>query len=421
MPIYALVDCNNFYVSCERVFAPHLARRPVVVLTNNDGCLIARSPEAKALGFKMGEPEFQARARLKRHNVAVFSSNYALYGDMSARVMSTLTAFSPRMEIYSIDEAFLDLAGIQEDVREYGVRIRQTVRKQTGIPVSIGIGPTKTLAKAANKLAKTNPAFEGVVDLTPEHGREQHLAKLKVGDVWGIGHRHAKRLNARGVTTAREFMRMPREWVLKKMTVVGLHTWLELHGISCISMEMAAKPKQTIISSRSFGRSITTFEEMEQAMTRHASRAAEKLRGEGGQAAAVLVFIQTNNFIENEPQYWASQSQALNPPTSHTSVIVTRGRAVLERIFREGFRYKKVGVMLSGIESEASAQLSLLPSPGERGKRLMDTLDRVNAKWGRETLFVASVGTERAWSMKQNYRSPRYTTVWGEIPAVKIG
>ncbi|WP_243363859.1 Y-family DNA polymerase [Fundidesulfovibrio terrae] len=420
MPVYALVDCNNFYCSCERVFAPHLAGRPVVVLTNNDGCIIARSPEAKALGFKMAEPEFQARARLKRHNVAVFSSNYALYGDLSARVMSTLSEFTPRMEVYSIDEAFLDIAGMPEEAGRYAARIRETVRKRTGIPVSIGIGPTKTLAKAANKLAKKRPELGGVLDMSSLEGREKLLSGLDVEDVWGIGHRHSKRLKAMGVMTAQDFTRLSREWVLKKMTVVGLHTWLELRGIPCISMEMAPKPKQTIVSSRSFGKPVTTLEEMGEAMTRHASRAAEKLRGEKGLAGAVLVFIQTNNFIEGEPQYWASQSRGLNPPTSHTPEIVCRGREILERIFRMGFRYKKVGVMLSGIESEASAQFSLLPSPGERGKQLMDALDRVNAKWGRETLFVAATGTKRVWSMRQNFRSPRYTTVWGDLPYVTI-
>ena len=420
MAVLALVDCNNFYVSCERVFAPHLAGRPVVVLTNNDGCIIARSPEAKALGFAMAEPEFQARARLKRHNVGVFSSNYALYGDLSARVMATLSTFTPQIEIYSIDEAFLNLDGIQEDVGAYCQRIRETVRKWTGIPVSIGVGPTKTLAKAANKLAKKRPEFKGVLDLTHRPDKDRLLAGLDVEDVWGIGHRHAKRLKTRGVTTALGFLGMPREWVHKNMTVVGLHTWLELNGVPCISMEHTPAPKKTIISSRSFGRPVTTLEEMGEAVSRHASRAAEKLRGEGGQANAIMVFIQTNTFIEGEPQYCQTANMALVPPTSHTSEIVRRCREALERIFRPGFRYKKVGVMLSGIESERSAQLSLLPSTGERGTKLMDMLDRVNAKWGRETLFLAATGTKREWSMRQNYRSPRYTTVWEELPTVKV-
>jgi len=420
MPVFALVDCNNFYVSCERVFAPHLNGHPVVVLTNNDGCIIARSPEAKALGFKMAEPEFQARARLKRHGVAVFSSNYALYGDLSARVMATLSMFTPDMEIYSIDEAFLNLTGLQEDVRGYAAHIRETVRKWTGIPVSIGVGPTKTLAKAANKLAKKRPEFEGVLDLMHRPDKDALLASLDVEDVWGIGHRHAKRLKERGVMTALDFMGLSREWVQKKMTVVGLHTWLELRGVPCIAMQHAEAPKKTIVSSRSFGRPVTTLEEMEQAMTRHASRAAEKLRAQGGQANSILVFIQTNTFIEGEPQYCQATSMALVPPTSHSAEIVRRGGEALKRIFRSGFRYKKVGVMLSGIEYEGTAQLSLLREPDERGKQLMGVLDRVNAKWGRETLFVASTGTERKWSMRQNFRSPRFTTVWGEIPAVRI-
>ncbi len=420
MALFALVDCNNFYASCERVFAPHLATRPVVVLTNNDGCIIARSPEAKALGFKMAEPEFQARARLRRHNVAVFSSNYALYGDMSARVMATLAEFTPRMEVYSIDEAFLDIAGRPGELARHAARIRSEVRRRTGIPVSIGVGPTKTLAKAANKLAKKRPELEGVLVLPEGDERAGLLAGLDVEDVWGIGHRHARRLKARGVATARDFSRLSRDWVLKKMTVAGLHTWLELNCVSCIPMELAPRPKQTIVSSRSFGRPVTGREEMVEAMSRHAARAAERLRGEKGVASSLLVFIQTNNFIEGEPQYWASQSRALNPATSHTAEIVRAGRDVLERIFRPGFRYKKVGVMLSGIEAEGAAQYSLLREPDERGARLMEALDRVNAKWGRETLFPASVGTSRAWSMKQNFRSPRYTTVWGELAGVRL-
>jgi len=420
MPVFALVDCNNFYVSCERLFAPRLLGRPVVVLSNNDSCIIARSPEAKALGFVMGEPEFKVRSRLKEHGVAVFSSNYALYGDLSARVMATLATFTPSMEVYSIDEAFLNLRGIQEDLLEYAERIRKTVHQWTGIPVSIGIGPTKTLAKAANRLAKQLPGYDGVLDLTAQPNRDRVLGALDVEDVWGIGRRHAKRLKDRGVTTALDFLNLSREWVLKNMTVVGLHTWLELKGVPCIVMDDVAANRKSIVCSRSFGHAVTTLEDLGEAMARHASRAGEKLREQGGQANTLQVFVQTNTFDENEPKHFPSVSMALVPPTSNTLEIVGRARKALEQLFRPGLRYKKIGIMLSGIESESSAQLSLLPTQGGGGSKLMEVLDQVNAKWGRETLSLAASGIERTWSMKQVHRSPRYTTVWNELPTAKL-
>lgn len=420
MPVFALVDCNNFYVSCERLFAPRLAGRPVVVLSNNDGCIIARSPEAKALGFVTGEPEFKVRSRLKEHNVAVFSSNYALYGDLSARVMATLSTFTPSIEVYSIDEAFLNLRGIQEDLPSYAERIRQTVHQWTGIPVSIGIGPTKTLAKAANRLAKKVPGHDGVLDLTHRPDKKRLLAGLDVEDVWGIGRRHAKRLKTRGVLTALDFMGLSREWVLKHMTVVGLHTWLELHGVRCVPMEDVSASRKSIVCSRSFGQAVTSIEELKEATIYHASRAAEKLREQGGQANSLQVFVQTSTFNEGEQPQFPAVNMALVPPTSNTLDIAGRAGQALTRLFKPGLRYKKVGIMLTGIESESSAQLSLMPTNNERGKQLMDVLDRVNARWGRETLSLAASGVERCWSMKQEHRSPRYTTAWAELPTAKL-
>jgi len=411
----ALMDCNNFYASCEKAFAPHLATRPVVVLSNNDGCVIARSKEAKEMGIPMGAPEFKQREAFKRLGVTVFSSNYALYGDMSARVMATAAALTPEMEVYSIDEAFLNLTGLP-DPAGHARRIRDTVLRWTGIPVSIGIGSTKTLAKAANKLAKQRPDFDGVLDLPEGPPLEALLAGLDVEDVWGIGRRHGARLKARGVRSALEFMRLPRDFVRKTMTVVGLHTWLELHGTPCSRLEEVPAPKKAIVSSRSFGRPVERLEEMEEALAQYVSRAAEKLRAQKGLAGTILAFVQTNTFIASQPQYSAAHSLALNPPTSHTPRLIRRGLEALRHIFRPGFRYKKVGVMLSGLESAAGAQLTLLAQPDSRGETLMAALDRVNAKWGRGTIRPAAAGVEQPWRMRQAQRSPCYTTSWGELP-----
>jgi len=415
--LLALMDCNNFYASCEKAFQPRLANTPVVVLSNNDGCVIARSREAKEMGIPMGEPEFKCRALFKRLGVAVFSSNYALYGDMSARVMATAGALAPRMEVYSIDEAFLDLTGVPGGPERAALAVRRAVFAATGIPVSIGIGPTKTLAKAANKLAKQDASLGGVLVLPATPGeREDFLRRLEVGDVWGIGHRHARRLRERGVLTALDFIRLDRDHVKKKMTVGGLHTWLELHGTPCIPLERAPKPKKSIVNSRSFGSPVTTLQDMREAVSHHAARAAEKLRAQNGQAATVHVWVQTNTFIAGAPQYSGVTSLALSPPTAHTARIVARAREALEDIFRQGYCYKKAGVMLSGIEARGAAQLSLLEEPDPRSDRLMETLDQVNARWGRGALFPASSGIARPWSMKQAMRSPRYTTAWTELP-----
>lgn len=409
------MDCNNFYASCEKAFAPHLAARPVVVLSNNDGCIIARSKEAKDMGIPMGAPEFKHREAFKRLGVTVFSSNYALYGDMSARVMATAGTLVPEMEVYSIDEAFLNLTGIS-GAADHARRIRDTVHHWTGIPVSIGIGPTKTLAKAANRLAKKRPEFNGVLDLPEGQALEALLGSLDVEDVWGIGRKYGARLKARGVRSALDFMRLPRGFVLKSMTVGGLHTWLELHGTPCISLEQAPPDKKAIVSSRSFGRPVELLAELEEALAHYVSRAAEKLRAQKSVAQTILVFVQTNTFIASQPQYSAAHSLALHPPASSTPLLIRRGLEALRHIFRPGFRYKKVGVMLSGIEPAAGVQLTLFDQPDSRGDALMAALDRVNAKWGRGTLTPAAAGIQRPWSMRQNRRSPRYTTSWSELP-----
>lgn len=422
MPLFALADCNNFFASCERVFDPRLKHRPVVVLSNNDGCVIARSAEAKALGVRMGQPAFECASLFRAHRVAVFSSNYALYGDMSARVMSCLARFAPRVEIYSIDEAFLLLDGVSRDPEAFCRDLRAEVLRRTGMPVSIGLAGTKTLAKAANRLAKARPVHGGVFSLAGHPSPDTMLAQVPVEDVWGIGPRHAARLRARGVTDAARFKALCPDWVRTAMTVAGLHTLLELRGVPCLSLEAGPRPRKSIVSSRSFGRPVTEREDMEQAVAAYVSRAAEKLRGQGSVAACVLVYVQTSRFAQGIPCYAKAHSLALPSATAHTPALIRAALAALGRIFRPGLAYKKAGVMLSGIEQAATRQLSLLDLPPldrPRDAPLMRILDTVNARWGRETLRYAATGTERPWRMRQAKRSPRFTTVWTELPEVR--
>jgi DNA polymerase V len=412
----ALMDCNNFYASCERAFNPSLIGRPVVVLSNNDGCIISRSAEAKALDIPMGEPEFKCRHLLTRHNVAVFSSNYALYGDMSARVMAAAGALVPRMEVYSIDEAFLDLSGLPEPPEEAARAVRLAVKRATGIEVSVGIAPTKTLAKAANRLAKKDPSQGGVLLLPQGAALEACLARLPVEGVWGIGRRSARMLMARGVRTALDFVRLERDRVRSMMTVTGLQTWLELRGTPCICLESGTRARQSVIYSRSFGVAVTRMEDMREAVCHYAARAAAKLRAGRQQASAVTVWVQAYPAWPGETAYSASSGRALCPSAHDTVRIARAATDTLAGLFRPGLRYKKAGVMLTGIQGEGTAQLPLIQDPDDRSDKLMAVLDRVNARWGREALFPASCGIKRPWKMRQAKRSPRYTTSWNELP-----
>jgi DNA polymerase V len=423
-PVYALVDCNNFYASCERVFAPRLVGRPVVVLSNNDGCVIARSAEAKAVGIPMGRPAFQCRELFRRHGVAVFSSNYALYGDMSARVMATLARFSPAMEIYSIDEAFLDLAGLPGSAEGQARAIRETVPRWTGIPVSVGIGPTKTLAKLANRAAKKRPECGGVLDFAACSDPDALLAATPVEDVWGIGRRHAAMLAGHGVTTALAFRELPRDFVQKRMTVQGLHTLLELRGQPCIALEKAPPPARSLMVSRSFGRPVTALNELAEAVAEYATRAAARLRARGLVAAGVETYLQTYADATGRPPYANAAFAAPQTATAHTGELIAAATKALETIFRPGFRYKKAGVILLGLEPAGCRQLSLLAAPPEtsaRSRRLMAALDAVNAKWGQGALAPAACGLAKPWAMRQARRSPRYTTVWDELPVARAG
>ncbi|MGH7909534.1 MAG: Y-family DNA polymerase [Thermodesulfobacteriota bacterium] len=418
--IFALVDCNNFYVSCERVFNPKLKGKPVIVLSNNDGCAVARSEEAKSL-IPMGAPAFKYQDVIKKHNIQVFSSNYTLYADMSHRVMSTLAQFTPEMEVYSIDEAFLSLTGFSHlNLTEYAKQIKATVMRWTGIPISIGISPTKTLAKIANKLAKKNPMCGGVLDLTNHPRLDDFLSSVKVEDIWGIGIRYTKLLNRNGIFTALDLKNAHDAFVKKNMTVMGLRTVWELRGNPCIQDEID-EPNKQIIRSRGFGRPVDNLNELKEAVTFHITRAAEKLREQKCNASHISTFIETNRFKTDSPQYSNSAGCYLPEPTAYTPLLIKYALNNLERIHKEGYRFVKAGVMLMGIVPEDQVQLSLLDPvrPIERDRALMKAVDKINTSWGSNTVKYASSGLDQEWRMRRAKLSPRYTTNWEEVLVVK--
>lgn len=418
-PVFALVDCNNFYASCERLFNPKLASQPIVVLSNNDGCVVARSNEAKALGIAMGVPEFQIRPLLRAHHVHVFSSNYRLYGDLSQRVMETLEQFSPNVEISSIDEAFLSVSGFtSRNLTEYGRIVRTTVKRWTGIPVSVGIAETKTLAKIANRVAKRTADTDGVFDLLACSDRDTLLGTVAVAEVWGIGPSYARLLTQHGITTALELRQADEHWIRKHMGVVGVRLVAELRGYSCFALEECPPPKQGITCSRSFGRSVCTLAEMEEAVSSYISRAAEKLRGEGLAATVLTVFLMTNAFT-NEPQYRNSVTCSLPVGTDTTSELIRAALRGLRTIYRDGYRYKKAGVMFTALVPASQVQPDLFDHQDRpRSKRLMAALDAVNDRWGAGTLEYAASGLTKTWQTQCHRCSPAYTTNWAELPVV---
>jgi DNA polymerase V len=420
-PVFALADCNNFYVSCERVFRPALEGRPVVVLSNNDGCIIARSDETKALGFAMGDPYHLNREKLTRHGVVVFSSNYALYGDMSRRVMETLGTFTPEIELYSIDEAFLNLAGFgRRGLTDYARTIRATVRRDIGIPVSIGIGPTKTLAKIANHLAKARPESDGVYDLSAADV-DHALADIEVGEVWGVGPRWAKWLAGQGVITALDLKRADPKAIRRKMTVVGERIVYELNGRSCLPLELVTPPRQGLTVSRSFGQPLTALHPIKEALVQFTGRAAEKLRRQQLLASQVTVFVTTNRFSATRPFYANSATVTLPYPTDFTPDLVEAAAHLLETLYRAGFHYQKCGVMLLDLSPGTVVQTDLFdPRDRTRQERLVRALDALNTDHGARTVHVGDIGGDRpAWAMRQAFRSPRYTTNWQELPVVR--
>ncbi|WP_438941488.1 translesion error-prone DNA polymerase V subunit UmuC [Marinomonas transparens] len=422
MPVFALVDCNNFYASCEKLFRPDLKDTPVVVLSNNDGCVVARSREAKLLGIKMGVPVFQIKSEMQRHGILAFSSNYALYADLSSRVMRTLEEMAPRVEVYSIDEAFLDLTGIESAISlfEFGQQVRERIGHWIGITVCVGIAPTKTLAKLANHAAKKYPATQGVVDLTNPDRQRRLLALVQVDDVWGVGRRLSKRLNALGITTALDLANASPRAIRDQFSVVLERTVRELNGESCIELEEIPPTKKQIVCSRSFGIKVTQFELLREAVCEYATRATEKLRKEQQQAKVLTVFIRTSPFKDNEPQYSNSASGELLIPSCDTRDFIELANHLLKRIWKDGFRYAKAGVMLSDFYDPGMFQPGLFDDVSTRSnsQQLMSVLDTINQS-GAGKVFFAGQGTKKDWSMKREHLSPAYTTRWDQLPRVK--
>ena len=421
--MFALCDVNSFYASCETVFRPDLKGRPVVVLSNNDGCVIARSPEAKPF-VKMGEPYFKQKDMFRRHGIIAFSSNYELYADMSNRVMTTLEELSPRCEIYSIDEAFCDLTGVRNcrDLTDFGREIRETVLRRTHLTVGVGIAQTKTLAKLANHAAKQwQRQTGGVVDLSNLERQRKLMALLPVDEVWGVGRRISKKLEAMGIKTVLQLADTDIRFIRKHFNVVLERTVRELRGEPCLGLEEFAPVKQEIVCSRSFGGRITEYHEMRQAICSYASRAAEKLRGEHQYCRFISAFVKTSPFALNEPYYGNSASVKLLTPTQDSRDIITAATKCLDVIWREGHRYQKAGVMLGDFYSQGVAQLNLFDdnAPRKNSEKLMEVLDHLNAKGGRGTLYFAGQGIQTAWQMKREMLSPRYTTRYSDLIHVR--
>ena len=424
-PQFALVDVNNFYVSCERVFQPRLEGIPVVVLSNNDGCAVARSNEVKALGVKMGTPWFQLQDLARQHGILAFSSNYTLYGDMSNRVSRILRDFCPELEVYSIDESFLRIETVAQlygGAVSMGQQMRARIRQWTGLPVCVGVGPTKTLAKFANHLAKKHAEFDGVCDLHVLT-RAQRLAwmqRVEVGEVWGVGSRIRKRLSAMGIDTVLDLRNASPKAMRSHFGVVMERTCNELRGISCLELEDIAPSKKQIMSSRSFGVPVETVEELRESVASYLTTAAAKLRQQQSSAGAVYVFIQTNRFKAEEPQYNAGITVPMAEPTDDSLALTVAALKGLDAIYRTGFRYKKAGVLLTLLSDKNSRQSTLFDDQAAREKstKLMAAIDAINRAYGRDTVHLAVSGTQQRWAMRAGNRSPNYTTRWDELPLV---
>lgn len=418
--MFALVDVNSFYASCETAFRPDLKGRPVVVLSNNDGCVIARNAEAKRAGVKMGDPYFKQKDLFRRYGVVCFSSNYELYADMSSRVMSTLEAMSPRCEIYSIDEAFCDLTGVRNCrvLQEFGQELKDAVYQNTGLAVGVGIAQTKTLAKLANHAAKKwQRQTGGVVDLSSLGRQRKLMAALPVDEVWGVGRRISKKLEAMGIKTVLDLADADIRFIRKHFNVVLERTVRELRGEPCLELEEFAPVKQEIVCSRSFGQRITDYDAMRQAICSYASRAAEKLRGEHQYCRFISTFVKTSPFALNEPYYGNSASVKLLTPTQDSRDIIAAATRSLDAIWKEGHRYQKAGVMLGDFFSQGIAQLNLFDdnAPRRGSEKLMEVLDHLNAKEGKGALYFAGQGIQQQWAMKRDMLSPRYTTRFSDL------
>ncbi len=417
----ALVDCNSFYVSCERLFNPAIDKKPVVVLSNNDGCVISRSTEAKNLGIKMGEPYFKIKKIVKENDVKIFSTNFALYGDISRRVMKTLKQFSPLMEIYSIDEAFLDLSSVRnENLLEHSYKIRKTILKWTGIPTSIGIGSTKTLSKAANYIAKKEKS--GVINLVNSKKIDAILSKIRIGDVWGVGRQLTKFYIKNGINTAYDLKNMDNGWIKKNTSVFGSRTAMELRGIPCVSLEPHEEKRKNCCVSRSFGKKVTKIEGLSEAITKHCLNAAEKIRLDKQTTKKITIFIRTSPFQMGNNYYANSKDVDLPIRTSDSIILIKQALTALESIYKEGYRYQKTGIILSDLKDVDTYNKNLFSTINNDEKRikLMQAIDRTNIKYGRDALSIAQARLKKRWNIKRQYSSKIDTACFDFLPTVKI-
>ncbi len=425
-PVFSLVDVNNFYVSCERVFQPRLEKTPLVVLSNNDGCAVARSNEVKALGVMMGTPWFQMQDLARKHGIVALSSNYTLYGDMSNRVVSVLREFATELEVYSIDESFLrveTLLHLHADLNALGHAIRDRIRRDTGLPVCAGFGATKTLAKFANHLAKKNAQFNGVCDLTimSREEREAWMTKIDVAEVWGVGRRIAARLAGMQVHTVQDLAVADIKALRKQFGVVMERTGNELRGVSCLALQEMVPKKKQIMSSRSFGKMMHVYADISEAVAWHIDRAAEKLRAQQSVAAAVYVFVQTNPFRADDPQYSRGVVVPLADVSDDSRELTRAALLGLQQIFKPGYAYKKCGVMLMELSPKQQRQATLFDDnvAQARSANAMAVIDAINHTWGRGTVRSAATGISKRWAMRAENRSPRYTTQWDELPVAR--
>ena len=414
----ALVDCNSFYVSCERLFNPRIQKKAVVVLSNNDGCVISRSTEAKILGIRMGEPYFKVKDLVKKNKVEVFSSNYALYGDISRRVMRVLRTFSPKVEIYSIDEAFIDLSFIDEKgAEEYGKEIRSRVLKWTGIPTSVGIATTKTLSKVANHIAKKEKA--GVVYLNKDI--DERLKKFAIEDVWGVGRQLSKFYYKNNIKNAYDLKNVSNYWVKKGTNVLGAKTAMELRGVPCIDLQIDQEKRKNCCVSRSFGRKVTEIEELEESVTTHCLNAAEKIRADDQLAKTITVFVRTSPFDKSKKYYSNSKTVDLPIATNNSLELIKNATKALSEIYVKGHRYQKAGVILTGLKDEKESQENLLtPLMNNKSKSLMKAIDYTNSKYGRYAISIAHAGLSKGWKMRREHSSKIDTASFDSLPIINI-
>ncbi len=419
-PWFVLVDCNNFYESCERIFSPNLNHKPIVVLSNNDGCIIARSQESKSIGIKMGVPLYKAKKIIQDYNVQVFSSNYALYGDISRRIMDSLFEFSSTVEIYSIDEAFLNISKEKKNLLEYGSKIRTKIKQCIGIPVSVGIGKTKTLAKLANEFAKKGITPNGVYVIHKLENEKVPLKNIALEDIWGIGSRVGRKIRNMNIKTIPELMSLKQEEIRKRFNVNTQRTILELHGIKCINLEHTFKKKKSICVSRSFKKQISCIKKTEEALTNYITNAAEKLRKNKLLATTIVIFLHTNPFRKSDPQHHESLIYHLPSASNDTRIFIRISFFLLKKIFQDNTKYHKAGVILLDLIPENEYQQELFPLiDRDKSIKLMNTIDRLNNKMGRGTIIYASEGSKKNWASRSFNKSNSYTTQWNEIPIVK--